>query len=186
MLDWSQEVPTDGSIELPPDPRALNSIGRNHSLETALADLVDNAIDAGAAHVLIRLVRSGGKLTTLYVADDGRGMAPDVIDTAMTIGGRREYDDDDLGHFGLGLKAASFSQARILTVMSRAAGHEAVGRLWRPDEATRRGFHCDIVPNQFIETELDREWPFSLREKGTVIRWDKVVAFPGSPTLVFG
>ncbi|MFL6140374.1 MAG: ATP-binding protein [Labedaea sp.] len=183
MIEWSQEVPTDGSIELPPDPRALDSIGRNHSLQTALADLVDNAIDAEATHVLIRLVRSGSRLATLYVVDDGRGMAPDAIDVAMTIGGRREYQDGDLGHFGLGLKAASFSQARSLTVMSRAAGHQAVGRLWRPDEAMRRGFHCDIVPSQFIENEFAREWPFSLQDKGTVIRWDKVVAFPATDNL---
>lgn len=180
VLEWSREVPTDGSIELPPDPRALDSIGRNHSLETALADLVDNAIDAGATQVLIRLVRSGGRLTTLYVVDNGRGMAPDAIDAAMTIGGRREYQEGDLGHFGLGLKAASFSQARVLTVMSRAADHEPVGRLWRPDEAARRGFHCGIVPTQFAATELDREWLFPLRESGTVIRWDKVVAFPAT------
>lgn len=180
VFEWSQEVPTDGSIELPPDPRALDSIGRNHSLETALADLVDNAIDAEATNVLIRLVRSNGSLVTLYVVDNGRGIAPNAIDAAMTIGGRREYHDGDLGHFGLGLKAASFSQARSLTVMSRAAGHEAVGRLWRPDEATRRGFHCDIVSSRFIETEFGREWPFPLRDSGTVIRWDKVVAFPAT------
>jgi hypothetical protein len=180
VLQWSQEVPTDGSIELPPDPRALDSIGRNHSLETALADLVDNSIDAGATHVLIRLVRSERRLTTLYVVDNGRGMEPRQIDAAMTIGGQREYEAADLGHFGLGLKAASFSQARSLTVMSRAFGHEAVGRRWHPDEATRRGFHCDIVPTDFIETELGREWPIPLRDKGTVIRWDKVVAFPAS------
>lgn len=180
VLEWIEAVPTAGSIELPPDPRALDSIGRNHSLETALADIVDNAIDAEATHVLIRVVRSAVKLMTLYVVDNGRGMSPDVIDTAMTIGGRRKYHDGDLGHFGVGLKAASFSQARSLTVMSRAAGHETVGRLWRPDEATRRGFHCDIVPSQFIERELDRSWPFSLRDNGTIIRWDHVVAFPAT------
>jgi hypothetical protein len=180
VFEWSQEVPTDGSIELPPDPRALDSIGRNHSLETALADLVDNAIDAGATHVLIRLVRARGGLRTLYVVDNGRGMAPDEIDAAMTIGGKRDYREGDLGHFGLGLKAASFSQARSLTVMSRAAGHEAVGRRWRPDEATKRGFHCDIVSGEFIETELGHEWPFALRDRGTIVRWDEVVAFPAT------
>jgi signal transduction histidine kinase len=68
--------------------------------EDPRADLVDNTIDAQATHVVIRLVRSGGRLATLYLVDNGRGMAPDAIDAAMTIGGRREYQDG-----GLGLKA---------------------------------------------------------------------------------
>ena len=61
MSTWREEVPTDGTVELPPDPRALEGLGRNHSLETALADLVDNSIDAGATHVLIRLLRYDGR-----------------------------------------------------------------------------------------------------------------------------
>lgn len=180
MGEWSQNVPTDGSIELPPDPRALDAIGRNHSLETALADLVDNSIDAGATHVVIRLVRASGRLRALYVVDDGCGMSPEAIDTAMTVGGRRDYDDGDLGHFGLGLKAASFSQARSLTVMSRAAGHEAVGRRWMPDDASKRGFHCDVVPTGFAEAEFSRDWNIRVASSGTIIRWDDVVAFPAT------
>jgi Histidine kinase-, DNA gyrase B-, and HSP90-like ATPase len=180
VVEWTQDIPTDGSIELPPDPRALDSIGRNHSLETAIADLVDNAIDAGATHALIRLVRRGGRLRSLYVVDNGRGMSPEEIDTAMTIGGRREYHKGDLGHFGLGLKAASFSQARSLTVLSRATGREAVGRRWRPDEATHRGFMCDVVPSGFAEEELSRGWRIPIANSGTVIRWDDVGAFPAT------
>lgn len=107
-------------------------------------------------------------------------MAPEKIDTAMTIGGRREYHGGDLGHFGLGLKAASFSQARSLTVLSRAVGHEAVGRRWRPDEATKRGFECDVVQPGFADEELNRGWRIPITDSGTVIRWDDVVAFPAT------
>ena len=180
MREWSQDVPTDGSIELPPDPRALEALGRNHSLETALADLVDNAIDATATHVMIRIVRTGGRLRSLYVVDNGGGMTPEQIDTAMTVGGRREYQNGDLGHFGMGLKAASFSQARSLTVMSQAAGHNAVGRRWRPDQATRRGFECERVTAEFAAAEFEREWDVPMSGSGTVIRWDDVVAFPAT------
>ncbi len=180
MDEWTQDIPTAGSIELPPDPRALDAIGRNHSLVTALADLVDNSIDAGATAVLIRLVRVEGSLRSLYVVDNGRGMTPEQIDTAMTVGGRREYRDADLGHFGLGLKAASFSQARSLTVLTQASGRDPVGRRWRLDEATRRGFNCDVVPGPFVESELNRDWHVSMTGSGTVIRWDDVVAFPAT------
>jgi hypothetical protein len=179
MSEWRQEVPTEGSVELPPDPRALDALGRNHSLATALADLVDNSIDAGASHVLIRFVQQGSRLVGLYVVDDGRGIAPDAIDIAMTVGGRRNYTGADLGRFGLGLKAASFSQAASLTVLSRAAGHDAVGRRWLLDPG-RRGFHCDKVPAAFAVVELDRDWPISLRRSGTVVRWDGVRSFPVS------
>ncbi|SBT68539.1 Histidine kinase-, DNA gyrase B-, and HSP90-like ATPase [Micromonospora sediminicola] len=178
MTEWVADVPTDGSIDLPPDPRALDAIGRNHSLETALADLVDNSVDAGATNVVIRVVVADGLPRVLYVADNGRGMAPDAIDTAMTVGGRRDYENSDLGHFGLGLKAASFSQARSLTVMSRAAGHDPVGRRWRVNTATKRDFSCDVVPAPFVTAEFDQDWRISLDESGTIIRWDDVVTFP--------
>ena len=177
MSGWRETVPTSGTVHLPPDPRVLDGLGRNHSLETALADLVDNAIDANASHVLIRLVRRGGKPRAVYVADNGDGMSPDTIDTAMTVGGRREYRARDLGHFGLGLKAASFSQARVLTVMSRATGDTAVGRRWALDN-DRHGFLVDVVPRDFAEDELARGWSIPWPGTGTVIRWDSVTGFP--------
>ncbi|GGP50262.1 hypothetical protein GCM10010185_23070 [Saccharothrix coeruleofusca] len=180
VTEWSPTVPTEGSIDLPPDPRAMDAIGRNHSLSTALADLVDNSIDAGATQVLVRLIKVDERLTSLYVVDNGRGMSPDVIDSAMTVGGRREYGDGDLGHFGLGLKAASFSQARNLTVMSRAAGHKAVGRRWRLEADGRRNFACDVVASEFAESELKRDWGIDFKDSGTVVRWDDVVAFPAT------
>ena len=179
MSVWSQEVPTEGAVELPPDPRAMEALGRNHSLETALADLVDNSIDAGARDVLVRFVQRGTRLVGLYVVDNGRGIEPDRIDAAMTVGGQRPYTSEDLGHFGLGLKAASFSQAASLTVLTRAAGHEPVGRRWRLD-AGRQNFACDIVPGTFAAAELDRAWSLPMGESGTVVRWDQVHGLPSS------
>jgi hypothetical protein len=177
MSDWTAEVPTQGTVELRPDPHALESLGRNHSLETALADLVDNSIDAGARHVLIRFIRHQVRLIGLYVVDDGHGMRPDTVDTAMTLGGRRAYGPGDLGRFGVGLKAASFSQAASLTVLTRAAGHPAVGRRWLNND-DRSGFQCDVVPAGFADNELGRAWPFSTASSGTVVRWDRVAGFP--------
>ncbi|MGW4498607.1 ATP-binding protein [Micromonospora sp. NPDC004336] len=157
----------------------MDALGRNHSLETALADLVDNSIDAGATDILVRFVQRGTRLVGLYVVDNGRGIEPERIDAAMTIGGQREYTGQDLGHFGLGLKAASFSQAASLTVLSRAAGHKAVGRRWQLN-ASRQGFVCDIVPHAFAVAELDRNWQLPMSESGTVVRWDQVNGLPSS------
>ncbi|MFI5937862.1 ATP-binding protein [Actinoplanes sp. NPDC051494] len=178
VSEWASDVPTEGVIELPPDPRALDAIGRNHSLETALADLVDNSVDAGATQVVIRIVIADGLPRGLYIADNGSGMTPEEIDAAMTVGGRREYDSSDLGHFGLGLKAASFSQARSLTVLSRAVGQTPVGRRWRVSGNAQRDFGCDVVAPSFAAAEFDRDWRVSLQDSGTIIRWDDVVTFP--------
>ncbi|MEV0699083.1 ATP-binding protein [Saccharopolyspora sp. NPDC050389] len=178
MSGWAADVPTDGTVPLTPDPRALESLGRNHSLATALADLVDNSVDAGAENVLIRFIRHSERICSLYVVDDGRGMSSAAIDHAMTIGGRRTYHDQDLGHFGMGLQSASFSQARTLTVLSRAAGCDAVGR--RLALHQRSDFHADVVPSSFAERELGRDWSIKIGAHGTVVRWDDVTGFPAA------
>ena len=113
---------------VPPDPSIADAVGTRHELATALADLVDNAIDAGARRVHIRFLTRGGALTDLLVMDDGRGMDEAAIDDAMTFARTRAYGDNDLGHYGLGLKAASLSQADALDVCSRAVGGVPVGR----------------------------------------------------------
>jgi hypothetical protein len=173
---WMARVPTAGSVKLPPEARSMEALGRHHAFETALADLVDNSIDAGAQNILIRFVRRGGRLISLLVVDDGRGMNSAQLDAAMTVGGKRRYGARDLGQFGLGLKAASFSQARNLTVASRAARHEACGRRWRLGRSSN--FLCDIVTTEFAERLLRRDWGLPNAKSGTVVRWDEVTGFP--------
>ncbi|MCX4414525.1 ATP-binding protein [[Kitasatospora] papulosa] len=182
---WQEHVPVDGTVELPPDRRALDSLGRNHSLRTALADLVDNSIDAEASHVLIRFIRKRGRLRGLYVVDNGKGMTQAAINVAMTLGGRREYAENDLGSFGVGLKAASFSNAKLVTVVSCAAGHAPVGRRLEADP-NKRGFHCDVVAAAFAKSELSRRWGIPWSGTGTIVRWDEVFGYPATddPTRV--
>lgn len=167
-----EEVPTTGSVQLLPAPRSLEALGRNHSLEAALAELVDNSIDAGAERVVIRFVRDGGRLVRLFVLDDGAGMDEPAIDLAMTVGGDREYRVGEIGRFGLGLKSASFSQARSVTVVSRAQGHQPVGRRWQLEHA-RNDFQCEIVDPTFAAAQLEVG-----AGTGTVVRWDDVKGFP--------
>src|SRR4051812_35722325 len=128
-------IPTTGTVVLPPAPRYLEALGRNHTLEAALAELVDNSIDAAASHILIRFVQRSGRLDQLVVVDDGTGMDESEIDIAMTVGGERRYEAADIGRFGFGLKAASFSQAESLVVLSRSRHQRAVGRRWRLERA---------------------------------------------------
>jgi hypothetical protein len=175
-------VPTTGTVRLPPAPRSLDALGRNHTLEAALAELVDNSIDAGAEHVLMRFVQRGGQLVQMVVVDDGRGMSDVEIDVAMTIGGERSYEDDEIGRFGFGLKAASFSQADVLTVLSRKAGASAVGRRWRLQSA-RQDFTCDVIDPAYATTALDRDWELPPGSSGTIVRWNDVKGFPVSASV---
>lgn len=122
-----------GQRDLEPDPTIVEAVGLHHDWLSAIADLVDNSIDAGASRVLIRFLVEGARIEGLRVIDDGRGMDTATIDAAMTYSRKRDYGADALGHFGLGLKAASFSQADVLNVYSRSTAGVAVGRrLERP------------------------------------------------------
>lgn len=100
---------------------SLRSIG--YSVEAAVADLIDNSITAEAKQVDIRF--PPGAPTYLAVVDNGRGMEPDELLEAMRHGSRNPGDvrtPNDLGRFGLGLKTASLSQCRCLTVVSKRKG----------------------------------------------------------------
>ena len=97
----------------------------------------------------------------------------------MTIGGERTYEAGDLGHFGLGLKAASFSQARSLTVVSRKAGYPAVGRRWHLDRA-KDDYSCDHVSDEFATALIDADWGTPSADTATVVRWDDVRGFPST------
>lgn len=109
-------------------PRAdamLESLrGLGYTAATALADIVDNSISAGASTVDIWLIWNGAA-SRVYVLDDGRGMSDLELEKAMRLGDKSPLDPrtaDDLGRFGMGLKTSSFSQCRRLTVASRKDG----------------------------------------------------------------
>ena len=92
-----------------------------YSLETAVADIIDNSISAQAKNVYINRVWKGGE-SIITIMDDGCGMANEEIIQAMRPGAQNPLEErsvTDLGRFGLGLKTASFSQCRNLTVMSK-------------------------------------------------------------------
>ena len=177
--DWLDEVQVAGSTIVPPDPMIIEAIGLNYALEGAVADLVDNSVDAGASDVLVRFIRRGPRLVSLCVVDNGRGMDEKQLEDAMALGKRRDYGQHDLGHFGLGLKAASLGQARSLTVISRAAGSPPCGRRWLKENAGKN-FTCDIVELRDAAMLLGRSWrPVTLRT-GTLVRWDGVADFPAA------
>ena len=132
---------SDASFELVPPAagaliEALRGIG--YSVSTAMADLIDNSISARADNIWLTFTYAA-KDSSISILDDGHGMAlPDLV-KAMTVGARSPTQaraEGDLGRFGLGLKTASFSQCRRLTVASRQSGSTSI-RTWDLDHVAQ-------------------------------------------------
>ena len=113
----------------------MRAIG--YSFETALADIIDNSIAAGATNVAIMF--SSEPTAHVSISDNGRGMRDSELFEAMRHGSRNpqaELAANDLGRFGLGLKTASLSQCRRMTVVSANNGQTAAAE-WDLDEVAR-------------------------------------------------
>ena len=106
---------------------------QGYSLETALADLIDNSVSAEADKIEI-LVDLEAEPFTLYLADNGQGMDEKTLKSSMQFPSSSPETNrfsSDLGRFGLGMKTASFSQTRRFTVLSRLKGQkEYIARTW--------------------------------------------------------
>ncbi|KUJ36156.1 ATPase [Streptomyces sp. NRRL F-5122] len=178
MTDWRFDVPTTGSKILVPDARSWEALSsQGYDFEVAVADLVDNSVDAGARDVVIHFLRDGDRLVSLLVVDDGWGMDEEGLDVAMTVGGRQDYGAKALGMFGTGLKSASLSQADSVTVVSKTRRTRPVGRRWAMERA-KSDHRCDIVDPGYAQTLLDRYYDRPITWQGTVVRWDGVKDFP--------
>lgn len=111
-------------IEIPPNPsyliQSLRYIG--YTLDTALADIIDNSLSAGASQISVTFRWNSGK-PWIAILDNGCGMGEQKLREAMRFGGgaspQESRELSDLGRFGLGLKTASLSQCRQLTVLSK-------------------------------------------------------------------
>lgn len=95
---------------------SLRDIG--YDFPAAVADIVDNSIAAGAQTVEVD-IEPDGAASRVSIADDGDGMSANGLLEALRFGSRRDYRQGDLGRYGLGLKTASLSQCRSLTVVTR-------------------------------------------------------------------
>ena len=147
----------------------LRDIG--YSLETAISDIIDNSITAGANRVRI-ITEACNEEPLMAVVDDGKGMTEDELIAAMRPGSRNPLaarDEPDLGRFGLGLKSASFSQCRRLTVVSRKDGMTSAA-VWDLDDVAERNEWAVQLPDDVAEIPgVDQ-----LGTTGTLVLWQKL------------
>lgn len=162
--------------DLPPYAPTLIESTRaiGYLLEAAIADIIDNSIAANAKKIDLFFY----PIDEAYIAilDDGSGMADNELDTAMQYGSRNpseERDADDLGRFGLGLKTASLSQCRVLTVVSKQGCHVAARR-WDIDYVIKTGeWSLLILESEDINT-VPQVQELLQYESGTLVVWQEL------------
>ncbi len=148
---------------------SMRDIG--YSLQTAIADIIDNSITAESRKIEL-LVNTHSDNPAIGILDDGTGMSNEELLDAMRLGSKNPLDGrsrDDLGRFGLGLKTASFSQCRHLTVLTRRDGRTS-GAIWDLDSVARTN---DWLVEVVSSTE-GIPWADKLGESGTLVVWQKL------------
>lgn len=165
------DLASPGAAELFESLRAFG-----YDLPTALADIIDNSISASARNIWIDMIWAGAE-SRITIRDDGTGMSEGVLRQAMRPGSLSPRDHraaNDLGRFGLGMKTASISQCRCLTVMSKTRNSETSIRRWDLDyiESTGTGEWRLLKGNELL-SEHDHAL-LDAQEQGTVLFWDRL------------
>lgn len=162
--------------ETPPYAPVLMESTRaiGYSLEAAIADIVDNSIAARASNVQISFFPVGDAYVCML--DDGQGMDAETIDVAMQYGSKspsETRDAADLGRYGLGLKTASLSQCRSLTVVSKQNGI-LEGRRWDLDYVINTGLWSLQILEEEDVAEIPHIEDLQSQTSGTLVVWQKL------------
>ncbi len=161
------------TLEVIPDPTSLMEAMRavGYTVESAIADLIDNSISAGAD--VIEVQYDASETPFISILDNGDGMSPDELTIAMRHGSHNPADNrdpSDLGRFGLGLKTASLSQCRKFTVASKKDGVVSA-RQWDLDFVQSTGKWLVIVPNSVELETLPLYTKLDGMHTGTLVTW---------------
>lgn len=156
---------------------SIRSIG--YSFETAIADLIDNSISAKATKIDILSIPN--EKPYIIIFDNGNGMDKKELEEAMRLGSKNPNDvraENDLGRFGLGLKSASLSQCRSLTVVSKKDGKLSAFS-WNLDYVIERNSWSILEYSEDEIIQLENIDLFNGVEKGTYVllkEFDKIQA----------
>lgn len=158
--------------------KSLRDIG--YSFEVAVADIIDNSITAKSKNIKIYGTQEPNIF--FYIFDDGVGMTEYELIEAMRLSSKdpdEVRDKNDLGKFGLGLKTASFSQCKKLTVISKKY-NKISAKCWDLDYISQQNEWCLITPP--TEEIQQNEYYNKLNEleSGTVVIWESIDRYPKS------
>ena len=150
---------------------SMRSMG--YSFEAAVADVIDNSISAKCSTIKLLFPKYPHEKPYVGILDDGEGMSKETLFEAMRYGSSASEstrEDEDLGRFGLGMKSASLSQCRILTVISKKDGN-INGYTWDYNYIKK----CQkwlVIEQTISELEqLPRIELLKEQEQGTLVLW---------------
>ena len=169
MVDYSQFETTPAIPEASSMIESFRAMG--YSIEGAVADIIDNSISANAKNIWVNFEWKGDE-TWLSIKDDGIGMDNAELIQAMRPGSKHPLDgreDTDLGRFGLGLKTASFSQCRKLSVVSKKKDHEPVSWTWDLDFVKQSG-KWDLI--NYLPDKEKLLSVINATQSGTIVIWN--------------
>jgi hypothetical protein len=165
-------------VDQSPDPKShIKTLARiGYTLNSAVADVIDNSITAGASYINI-YAPPGLEDSLISILDDGCGMDLEELTQNMRIGCKDPSEDrleGDLGRFGSGMKTASFSQARQLTVITRKRGQPRIAARWDIDTIEdTNSWSLEVFEGDEVNhiEGISTEFP---TENGTQIIWRKL------------
>ena len=147
-----------------------------YPLPNAIAELVDNSLDAGATRICVRFRRSALRATGIQVIDNGRGISEPVFDDIMRFAWKSKHHTSDIGMYGVGLKTAALSQAEVLRVYSKTRGASPHGRQWlKADLGSERlgVLHNSDVAERYLEvSRTSANVPINVC--GTIVELERV------------
>jgi len=160
-----------------PDPISLLESSRNlgYSIEEAISDLIDNSITAKAKNIRYEFHWNSGA-PFFILKDDGKGMSNEnnELINSFRLGSKNpleERDPNDLGRFGFGMKTASLSQSRTLTVISKKRGFAILARSLDLNfiAEIKQGWKLKNVSEESLQNEISF---LNNLESGTIIKWN--------------
>jgi hypothetical protein len=150
--------------------KSLRDIG--YDFPAAVADIIDNSIEAKASRIDI-VVGFYGDDSYVRITDNGKGMTDEELKEAMRYGSDREYKEEDLGRFGLGLKTASMSQCQRFSIASKTKSMKEIPvYCWDLAHIEKTNKWEILRPKEKETTELISA-PL-VEHSGTVVLWEKL------------
>ena len=144
-----------------------------YEFNTALADIVDNSVDADATEINITIEMDGDGVF-ISVADNGHGMDEETLIRGMQYGGKGADNPKRLGKFGLGLKTASTAFCRKLSVSTRdKADNELIKATWDLDHVASVG-EWELLLSEASKFEKDTLEETASGSSGTLVIWDEI------------
>lgn len=174
-------------IDLSPNPRShiktLSRIGYN--LNSAISDIIDNSVTAQSKTIRIDMHIVEGQ-AVLKVIDDGYGMTAGTLVDSMRIGCKDPSEvrgEFDLGRFGSGMKMASFSQARILTVISKSEHSRPNCATWNLDIVEANNSWKLVKYSEEEAEDLCSKFDVDFDISGTAVIWQSIAKYQGFQNL---